>query len=439
MKKKLTANLGLKILAVLFSVVIWFIVVNINDPVDKTVIRNVPVEILNADVVTTQGKVYEILEGTDVIDVTIWAKRSILDTLGKENIIATADMQEINLMDTMVRIKLSTNKYNDKLESISSSTENMLIRVEDLRRAQFVIETTTIGEPAEGYIYGNISSDQNLVNVSGPESVVSRIDRAEVAVNVSGLSQDIRTDETIRLYDADNNLVEDKNLKRSLDQVKVNIEILQTKRIPLVFTCTGIPAPGYALTGVIESSPSTVLVAGKGNAIKNISQIEIPDTELNVNGFSNDMVEVIELKRFLPDNVSLAESDFNGKVSVTVHIEKEISSAIRINADEIAITGLSADMAGEIVEPAGGIRLNVTGLSKNLEELENAQISASVDVAEYMAGNALTELPPGEYDMSLKLSLPDGIRQEEMLVRVLIGDAADEQEQDQDQGQEVEE
>lgn len=437
MKKKLTANLGLKILAVLFSVVIWFIVVNINDPVDKTVIRNVPVEILNADVVTTQGKVYEILEGTDVIDVTIWAKRSILDTLGKENIIATADMQEINLMDTMVRIKLSTNKYNDKLESISSSTENMLIRVEDLRRAQFVIETTTIGEPAEGYIYGNISSDQNLVNVSGPESVVSRIDRAEVAVNVSGLSQDIRTDETIRLYDADNNLVEDKNLKRSLDQVKVNIEILQTKRIPLVFTCTGIPAPGYALTGVIESSPSTVLVAGKGNAIKNISQIEIPDTELNVNGFSNDMVEVIELKRFLPDNVSLAESDFNGKVSVTVHIEKEISSAIRINADEIAITGLSADMTGEIVEPAGGIRLNVTGLSKNLEELENAQISASVDVAEYMAGNALTELPPGEYDMSLKLSLPDGIRQEEMLVRVLIGDAVDEQEQDQ--GQEVEE
>ena len=91
MKKKLTANLGLKILAVLFSVVIWFIVVNINDPVDKTVFRNVPVEILNTEAVTSQGKVYEILDGTDVIDVTVWAKRSILDTLGKENVIATAE------------------------------------------------------------------------------------------------------------------------------------------------------------------------------------------------------------------------------------------------------------------------------------------------------------------------------------------------------------
>ena len=123
MKKKLTDNLGLKILAVVFSFIIWFIVVNINDPVDKTVFRNVPVEILNTDAVTSQGKVYEILNNTDVIDVTVWAKRSILDTLGKDNIIATADMQEINFMDTMVRIKLSTNKYNDKLESITSATE----------------------------------------------------------------------------------------------------------------------------------------------------------------------------------------------------------------------------------------------------------------------------------------------------------------------------
>ena len=220
MKNKLTDNLGLKILAVVFSFVIWFIVVNINDPVDKTVFRNVPVEILNTDAVTSQGKVYEILDNTDIIDVTVWAKRSILDTLGKDNIIATADMQEINFMDTMVRIKLSTNKYNDKLESITSATENMEIRIEDMKREQFMITTTTVGEPADGHILGSVSADQNLVRISGPESIVSRVDRAEASVDIAGLSQDIRTDATIRLYDADNNLIEDKNLKKSLDPVR---------------------------------------------------------------------------------------------------------------------------------------------------------------------------------------------------------------------------
>lgn len=421
MKKKLTTNLGLKILAVLFSVVIWFIVVNINDPVDKTVFRNVPVEILNADAVTGQGKVYEILEGTDVIDVTVWAKRSILDTLGKENVIATADMQEINFMDTMVRIKLATNKYNDKLENISSSTENMLISIEDLKRKQFLITTVPMGEPAEGYVLGNVSSDQNLVSLSGPESLVSRVDRAEVSVDVAGLSQDVRTDASIRLYDAENNLIEDKNLKKSLDQVKVNIEILQTKRVPVVAAFTGTPTEGYAVTGEIESTPSTVLVAGKGSAIKNISQIDIPDTVLNVVGQNGDMKANIELKKYLPENIMLAESDFNGKVSVTVHIEKEISSEVTVVPEKIIVSGMPENLQYELGElEEEEITLKVKGLSAVIQELADEMIPAKLDVAEYMEKNGLQELSEGEYMMSLQLTLPKGVRQEEELLLPVI-------------------
>lgn len=421
MKKKLTANLGLKILAVLFSIVIWFIVVNINDPVDKTVFRNIPVEILHADAVTGQGKVYEILDDTDVIDVTVWAKRSILDALGRENIIATADMQEINFMDTMVRIKLSTNKYNDKLESIASSTENMMIRIEDMKRKQFMITTTTVGEPAEGYILGNVSADQNLVRVSGPESFVNRVDRAEVSVDVAGLSQDIRTDASIRLYDAENNLIEEDNIKKSLDQVKVNIEILQTKRVPLSFTVTGEPADGYALTGEIESKPSTVMIAGKGNAIKNISQIEIPDTVLNVTGQSGNMQAAVDIKKYLPENIFLVENDFNGKASVTVHIEKEITAEITIDTAAIAMNGIPDSLEGKLGDTEDETVLTVTGLAEAIEAIEETEIVAYIDVGSYMQQHSLTELRAGEYEMKLLLSLPEGVTQkEDILLPVVI-------------------
>lgn len=432
MKKKLTANLGLKILAVLFSVIIWFIVVNINDPVDKTVFRNVPVEILNADAVTSQGKVYEILDETDVIDVTVWAKRSILDTLGKENIIATADMQEINFMDTMVRIKLATNKYNDKLETISSSTENMLISIEDMRREQFLITTAAMGEPAEGFILGSISSDQNLVSLSGPESLVSRVERAEVSVDVAGLSQDIRTDASVRLYDADNNLVEDKNLKKSLDQVKVNIEILQTKRVPLFFSVSGTPAEGYALTGEIESSPSTVLVAGKGSAIKNLSQIEIPDSVLSVAGLNRNLMTVIEVKKYLPDGISIAETDFSGKVSVTVPIQKEITAEVSVDKENIIISGLPEGMTCELGELENDeLNLKVRGLPAAMEHLEDTVIAGQIDVAAYMEKHALPELVSGEYRMNLQLVLPQGIRQsEEVSLPIVVENEAEENNQE---------
>ena len=116
MKKKLTNNLGLKILALFFSVILWLIVVNINDPVVAMSFSGIEVEIRNADSITSQGKVYEILEGNTKIDVVVRAKRSIIDSLSKENIRAIADMEELTFMDT-VGISLSTNKYNDKLDN----------------------------------------------------------------------------------------------------------------------------------------------------------------------------------------------------------------------------------------------------------------------------------------------------------------------------------
>lgn len=421
MKKKLTANLGLKILAVLFSIVIWFIVVNINDPVDKTVFRNVQVEILNPEAITSEGKVYEILDETDVVDVTIWAKRSILDTLGRENVIATADMQEMNFKDTMVRIKFATNKYNDKLESIKSSTENLLVNVEDMKQRQFVIETATAGEPAESCMLGTVSADQNLVRLSGPESSIEKVARVAAVVDVSGLAQDVRTDSTLRLYDAEDNLVEDKNIKKSIEQVKINVEILQTKRVPLSFKTSGTPAEGYAVTGVIESDPSSVLIAGKGSLIKNISQIEIPDTALNITGQNTDVEIILELKKYLPENIILAESGYNGRLRVIVFIAREESLEVAVDENDITVTGIPEGLKGEIQGLSEETLVQVRGLPENMEGLEEVRITGTIDMAAYMKENGLEELTPGSYEAEIILNLPDGIKTRNPLkARVVI-------------------
>ncbi len=414
MKNKLTNNLGLKLLSILFSIVIWFIVVNINDPVDKTVFRNIPVEILHANSILDQGKVYEILDGSDMIDVTVWAKRSVLNTLGRENIIATADMEEINFMDTMVRIKLSTNKYNDKLESITGSTENLSISIEDLEKKQLVIEAGTVGEPAEGFVLGNMVSDKNLLVVSGPASLVDRVTKAAVSVDVTGLSQDIHTDATILLYDDDLNIVDDVNIKKSIGQVRMNIEILQTKRVPINFAVMGVPAAGYAVTGKIDASPSTILVSGKNSVIKNLTSIDVPDTALNVTGQSKNMTSVVELKRYLPDGVNLADSKTNGKATVTVYIEKQQNATVILPGNLITEVNIPAGYkASSVMDDTDEMKIRVTGLAKDMSGVESSKISASVDVGAYMSENSLSELKEGTYSMKATLNLPEGVTAEE--------------------------
>ena len=65
MKSKLMHNLGLKIMAVLISVVLWMLAVDINDPVINKYINNVQVQLTNTGALTGQGKTYRVVDNSD--------------------------------------------------------------------------------------------------------------------------------------------------------------------------------------------------------------------------------------------------------------------------------------------------------------------------------------------------------------------------------------
>ena len=158
MKKKIMNNLDLKILAVLFSIILWLIVVNIDDPVKTVQFSGVEVQILNAEELESQGKVYEILDGTGEITVTVKGRRSIVEDIAKENITATADMKDLTTMDTL-SIEVTSNKYANEIDDIKSDQENVRLSIEDLKKIQKVIEIEVSGEPDDGYILGALTSN----------------------------------------------------------------------------------------------------------------------------------------------------------------------------------------------------------------------------------------------------------------------------------------
>ena len=77
MKTKLLNNLLLKLLSVAAAMVLWLIVVNIDDPITDVSFRNIKVDIVNADILADQGQVYRVVEGTDTVDLTVYARTSV--------------------------------------------------------------------------------------------------------------------------------------------------------------------------------------------------------------------------------------------------------------------------------------------------------------------------------------------------------------------------
>lgn len=405
MKNKLLRNWGLKLCSFLIAAVLWLIVTNINDPVGTFRVYNVPVVLQNTDLITNSGQVYEVLDHTDVIDVvTIQAKRSIIDSLDESNIIAVADVNELTNLNT-VAIKLSTNKYNDKLESIRGNIDNVKLNIEAEKTKTLPLRAVTIGTVKEGYMVGDISTEQNLIEITGPESVISQVKRATVTVNVSGFTNNIGTDSPIRLYDENDKIIDVDSIVKNINKVRVTVEILELKTVDINWKSTGIPGRGYMATGEIQAGRNSVTIAGRSKAIANINSIDIPESVLDITGAAESLETIVDLTDYLPDGVILAEEDFKGRVNVTVVVEPVVERVASIALDRIQIVNVPEGFNVEIDMEDDAHDITLVGLESDLNELDLSTIQATVDIAALMEKEGLIFMSAGHYTADLTYSL----------------------------------
>lgn len=417
LKKKLnlTHNLGLKLLALAFSVGLWFIVNNITDPVIRKSFSNVTVEIENEDMITNEGKVYEILDSTDTVTVTVRGKTSIVNALNKEDIQAVADMSELSFMNT-VPIKVSSTKssYNSQLE-FSSSMENLKLTIEDMKQTQFVINTTISGEPADGYVVGTVTPSQNVVRVSGPESVIDQIDHVGAVVDIrDSYTTDITTNVELKFYDEDDNEVKSSSIKTNISTINVAVTILATKEVTLKYVVAGEPAEGYLLTGDVTSEPSTITIAGKKSALDSVTELLITDSTLSVDGATEDVTKVIAIKKYLPSGTQFADSEFSGNVTVTVGIEPEASAEFEVPVSNFAIGNAPEGYQVTIKEfedsSVKTYKIAVTGIEDDVNSLKAREIIGVVDMNLMLEQMGMTEWTEGTYSGEITFNLPEDVQ-----------------------------
>lgn len=422
MRSKLTKNWGLKLGSFLFAVTLWIVVTNINDPVSSVRFSDVPVTIKNADLITERGQVFEVLDHTDVIDtVTIYAPRSILDTLNENNVIATADVAELSSLDT-IAIRLSTNKYNDALESISGNIDNVKLKIEEKQTRSLPIKANVSGEVREGYILGNVSTEQNLLRISGPKSVVSQIAAVQADVDVSGFTSNIGTDADLRLYDADGVEIDASGLERNITKVRVNIEILEMKTVPVSYTVSGEPADGYRVTGETRSTKETVAIAGRSALMQHIDAVEIPEGVIDVTGVVDDVTVAVDLNDYLPEGTVLAEEGFDGLAEITVFVGAEVRRTQPVRTEDIRITGLPDGYEAAVSETADHLNVVFRGLIQEFQEISLNTVPVTVDVAAWMEERGIETLQDDYYRIPITVGLPEdsGITWEEQEVLVHI-------------------
>ena len=409
MKKALTRNLGLKLASLVLAFVLWFLVAQIYDPKDTVTFNNIQVRLINTELLDEEGKVYEVLDNSNLVRVTVTGPQSIVKSeLRRSDIVAEADMSKLTDINTIAITYYCENVSNDSVE-IKGNHDSVRLNVEDKTSKWIKLESNTIGEVASGYMIGNVTLDQTNIEVTGPKSAISQVDHAGVDINVTDSTSSLSANVDIKLYDADDNELTLESVKKNVNSAHMMVEVLATKEVPVEIEYMGVPEDGYMATGEVESSVPTVRIAGTASALVGISAITVPEERMNITGQSGDLVDIINLKEYLPSNVRLANKSFDGKITATVYIEPIDTKDLTIPADNISITGVPDGMEAEVTSTAEEYNITVSGLTRDVSILRDSSVTGVLDLNQWMENNGLEELTPGNYTIPVTFNLSEDI------------------------------
>ena len=402
-KKALTANIGFKILALVFSIALWMIVVNVDDP-EQTKTFTATVQVINENVLTDQGKYYTLTDG-NTVSFRVTAQRSVLERLSSSDFTATADMNYLE-DDERIPVDITVNRY---ASSVRISAQRLYLKVEvgDEMDARFSIRGETTGDPADGFAVDEVSVVPNVISVRGPAEYVSKIESVRAYCDVTGRNMD--TSETVVpvFYDADGKEVDTTRLQVSVDTVDVYVEIVSVKEVPIVVETSGSLADGLELTG-ITTDPATVMIKGESSELNRVTNITIPASVISLSDITQDLTTTVDITSYLPEGVTLLDSQ-DAQVSVKVGVAGETTQEFDVPVDNISVRNLERGYTTSF--SASTVKVSITALQSELSRLSANSITGSVDVS---------GLVPGTYNLPITMNLDEDYRVGQATIQITI-------------------
>ena len=408
---KLTKNLALKIISIIIAIVIWYVVVDFNDPIE-TESYNVQVEVLNPTYVANGKEIYRIEDEYRSVTVYITANRSRLERIQANNIRVTADLTEIVDFSTdpvMVPLRVSCAGFSQSEMTISRTTIPIII--ENVTSREFPIAAsagTTV--PGSEYEVGTLTPNPDQVTISGPESIINQIDTVVAEVNVTGMVQNGTLSADLILYDENQVEISDATIEENLTfngnatlDVEVDVELWRRQSgVTLDVNYSGTPADGYQV-GTITTTPDEIAVVGSEEALAALAQqgntITVPAEQVSVEGASSDLSVEVKLTELLPEDMRLA-TNTRETATVNVAILPDGSQEFELDVTNIETAGLASDLTVAYDQSELTLRIQADD-GESLSALDMTRVTARID----LAGKDV-----GDYTVPVSITLPQGYR-----------------------------
>ena len=320
-----------KKISMLFSLVaailLWAYVIGGVNPTTTQLFRNVPVQLLNEDSLTSNGLA---LSGDTEfkVDVTLSGKRADLLKFNKKDIIISANLAGCTAGENYIALKVTV---PGSVTVSELKTQSILVTVEERIAVYKAVSVSYTGDLQSGEEPSNPTIAPEQIEVKGAKSLVSSVVSLQAEVDYAQISDDGSVLK-VPVTPVDSEGEEVENVTLSSDTVEIAVSMLKTKSVPLTVEVRGEVPSLYEVTNIIK--PEKVTIKGPAKEIDKIDSLTANPIDIS----DITATSKIPLEVDLPDGVMIA--DASSGIHVWIGIKGIDSVSIEIPVSSIAIEGI---------------------------------------------------------------------------------------------------
>lgn len=413
----LMKDIGWKLLSIAIAAIMWFMVISIDQPED-TRTYSTQLQITGMESLTAQGLTianWEELSETKV-NIKIKGQRTALDRLSQQQsdmITAEVDVADLGYVsngDTRTAEVKVTLPSGSSYVIVSKSPSTVELSIETLVSKEFPVEISMNGMADGSDKLSEPELSMETVMVKGAKSAVDQVASVRATVSAADAVELGVVESKLVAYDAEGETVSGITFSPQ-DTVTVSYLMQDEKQIPLQVEITGAPAEGYHILE-ITTTPETITVMGEEAALNRLSYLTLEP--IDVAGRTTSVSKAFDLADYLPQGVQLKEGSAQS-VQVLVHIARSEETTVWLSSSVVTLLHTDGQYAYEL---PSSISVTLVGTEDVLENVDESQISATVDVS---------GLTPGVHTTEVIWQLPEGVSTTDTTISVTVTQAGAEE------------
>ena len=369
------------VLSLAIAFTLWMYVITVVSPESEETFYDIPVSYQN-DVLEERGLM--IVSETPTVTLKLKGNRSDLSTLNASNITILVDLAAIQTPGNQMLSYKPTfpgTIPNNAIEILSQSPNILQIKVENRVKKAVPIQLTYVGAVPEGFLADKEAPvlDTSVVEVSGPESVVSLIDHAAIQVDLTDKKDSVVGAFPYVLCDAQGEPVDAQLITTNVDEVNLTVKIQAMKEVPL--TINVIDGGGATRdTCDWEMSRDTIWICGSESKLRDLTEVELGTVDLSM---LKEDVNTMTFEIVLPEGVTNMTGET--EVTATISFPELGRKTLTISKDVFLTMGVPA--GAEVIWITEVVEVELRGPRDVIKDITEKDIIVTVDFTGEEAGN----------------------------------------------------